>query len=637
MMQRRYIVGAFALGVAVLALPLLWSSDRNSQSNGMATASQEKNAKHQILQQDMLFTGRLFAMDSRRDLEIALTEWKQHSPEQMHAMADEFVQSHPHFVYMKWVDMGKSTEWVKGQLPKDESWQTNKRIKEYIQSAKTNVMKRQSYTSPDLMINGKSHVVMGIPSPHSDHGIIALINQHVVQTVRKHQQKNLRLVPYPAESKYRVKSVDSSSMRDVKVQGGEDNAGTSHYYQNEIVVRFRKDPETKQLQQMIKDTGCEHPRKLGYTYVFRSKWMSAERMEQYFSQFNPVYIEPHFLYMTNEKSSGASVPTSQLPLSTDTEGIGVAVEEPNDALYKAYQWNLPNIHTNRGWAMTKGQKDVIVAIVDTGVDLKHRDLQGKLLEGYNVFDPNIPPQDDVGHGTHVAGIIGATVNNGEGVAGMTWYNPLLPVKALDSSGSGTSYSVAEGIIWATDNGAKVINLSLGNYVDGAFLHDAVKYAYDRDVVLIAATGNDNTQRPGYPAAYPEVFAVSATDENQKRASFSNYGNYVDVVAPGASIASTYPSNQYAALSGTSMACPHVSALAALIRSVNPGLKNTEVYDIMRQSVVDLGSPGKDQYFGYGLVDVARALSMAEQGNTSLSLFPQNINRQLKLAIEQFFK
>ena len=173
------------------------------------------------------------------------------------------------------------------------------------------------------------------------------------------------------------------------------------------------------------------------------------------------------------------------------------------------------------------------------------------------------PDDDVGHGTHVSGIIGATVNNSEGVAGMSWYNKIMPVKVLDSSGAGSTYSVAQGIIWATDHGAKVINMSLGNYAQADFLHDAIKYAYEHDVVMIAASGNDNTDRPGYPAAYPEVFAVAATDSNKEKASFSNYGDYIDVAAPGDSIASTYPGSQYAALSGTSMASPHVAALSRL--------------------------------------------------------------------------
>jgi subtilisin family serine protease len=191
--------------------------------------------------------------------------------------------------------------------------------------------------------------------------------------------------------------------------------------------------------------------------------------------------------------------------------------------------------------------------------------------------------------------------------------------------------VAQGIIWAADHGAKVINMSLGNYADANFLHDAIKYAYDKDVVLIAASGNDNTEKPGYPAAYPEVFAVAAIDSKKSKASFSNYGEYIDVAAPGVSIASTYPKNQYAALSGTSMASPHVTALAALIRSVNPLLKNTEVMDIMRQTATDLGPEGKDNYFGHGQIDVVKALKAAEQSRGSLGFWYQWMNREWKQA------
>jgi type VII secretion-associated serine protease mycosin len=303
---------------------------------------------------------------------------------------------------------------------------------------------------------------------------------------------------------------------------------------------------------------------------------------------------------------------------------------PNDALYSRYQWNLPLIETLQGWNIARGSQDVKVAVVDTGVDLNHPDLKDNLLEGTNIVSKGgTPPQDDVGHGTHVAGIISALVNNNEGVAGMTWFNPILPIKVLDASGSGSTYAVAQGIIWAADHGAKVINLSLGNYADAQFLHDAIKYAYDKDVVLIAASGNDNTERPGYPAAYEEVFAVAATDAKKNKASFSNYGNYIDVAAPGVSIPSTYPDNQYAALSGTSMASPHVSALAALIRSANPLLKNTEVMEIMRKSASDIGEPGKDKYFGYGLIDVVKALEMADTSRNSLSYMPEWLSRQLE--------
>ncbi|MNI44762.1 Minor extracellular protease Epr precursor [compost metagenome] len=291
---------------------------------------------------------------------------------------------------------------------------------------------------------------------------------------------------------------------------------------------------------------------------------------------------------------------------------------PNDLLFSRYQWNLPVIETMEGWQVNRGAQDVIVAVVDTGVDLNHPDLVGQLLPGYNAVSENDQPNDDVGHGTHVTGVIAAAVNNNLGVAGMTWFNKVLPVKVLDQTGAGSTYAVAQGIIWAADHGAKVINMSLGNYADSEFLHDAVKYAYDKDIVLVAASGNDNTERPGFPAAYPEVLAVAATDANNEKASFSNYGDYIDVAAPGVSIASTYPDSQYAALSGTSMASPHVTALAALIRSTNPLLTNEQVYDLIRKSATDLGDKGKDNYFGYGLIDVVKAVKAAEQSKSTAS-------------------
>lgn len=307
---------------------------------------------------------------------------------------------------------------------------------------------------------------------------------------------------------------------------------------------------------------------------------------------------------------------------------------PNDALFAKYQWNISNINATTGWNISKGTEDVIIAVLDTGVQSDHPDLTNRLLEGYNVNDASTNSNDDFGHGTHVAGIIGATVNNNEGVAGVSWYNKILPVKVLNNNGAGSTYSVAQGIIWATDHGAKVINMSLGNYASADFLHEAIQYAYNHDVVLVAASGNDNTSRPGYPAAYPEVFAVGATSNNRQRAAFSNYGDYIDVVAPGDSIASTYIGGQYASLSGTSMASPHVAALAGLIRTLNPALTNIQVMEIMRQSANDLGDSGKDDYFGYGEIDAYRALTMAAAFEGTLQTYPQSVKHKLDRLINQ---
>jgi thermitase len=470
-------------------------------------------------------------------------------------------------------------------------------VKQQMEKAKTASIKGMEYHSSPLIIGGETYFVLGVPSNDKNTALVGVVHQQILGQVAAHQIKNLRIIPYPSSNHWKIESVDSNTLQNVKVNHPEDNEGTSHYHKNEVVVKFKQPPTDAQLQQIKNDIKAIRMQKLGYTYVFRADNMDAKQLMNYFQAWHVDYAEPHFLYMTNENTSNE-------------------VPAPNDLLYSKYQWNLPITETVVGWGVNKGSDKVIVGIVDTGVDVNHPDLQGRLLPGYNVVNPDAQPIDDVGHGTHVAGVISALVNNDEGIAGMTWYNPILPVKVLDETGAGNTYNVAQGIIWATDHGAKVINMSLGNYADANFLHDAIKYAYDKDVVLLAAAGNDNSENLSYPAAYPEVLAVAAVDANKKKAAFSNFGDYIGVTAPGVNIASTYPHNQYAALSGTSMASPHVTALAALIRSTNPALKNTEVMDIMRKSAEDLGAAGKDKYFGYGQIDVVKALQMA-QGNTAV--------------------
>ena len=209
--------------------------------------------------------------------------------------------------------------------------------------------------------------------------------------------------------------------------------------------------------------------KLDSTVVFRSNSMTTNELIQYFqNKENVEFAEPNFLYMQNQ--------------------IG-----PNDLLYiEQYQWNLPAIRAEVGWDLTRGKEDIVIAVVDTGVDLNHPDLKNRLTEGYNLIENNNYPDDDNGHGTHVAGIIAAETNNQEGTAGITWFNKIMPIKAMEAKGYGTSFDIAKGIIWAVDHGADVINLSLGNYQTSEMMKRAVDYAYKNDVVLIAAAGNDNS-------------------------------------------------------------------------------------------------------------------------------------------------
>lgn len=615
-MRRRIGIIAGLILLAILLIPRNTGEQREQPDETNLSAQQELNVKQALVTADVAETDALCRSQCALHLGHAADTLSQLTEtEDMTKKLAELQKSHPHMKRLLYIpatpEAGtEGQEIAVGEAPQD----VLDKASSYVEKAKEACANGENYQSPAIFTEAGPYFVMAVSDQSGS--LIGLVHQAILQQVEDHQTKNLRVVPYPAESNWKIQSVDTDTLQDVTVDHPEENEGTSHYHKNQVVVKFIGPPTEAELQQIQAEINGAPAQKLGYTYVFQSTNMEAQQLMEYFKKWQIQYAEPHYLYLTNEGEASWESTSTALT--------------PNDALYSRYQWNLPLIETLQGWEIGKGSQDIKVAVVDTGVDLDHPDLQGHLLEGFNVVsEGKALPYDDVGHGTHVAGVISAVVNNGEGVAGMTWHNPILPVKVLDASGSGSTYAVAQGIIWAADNGAKVINMSLGNYADAQFLHDAIKYAFEKDVVLIAASGNDNTERPGYPAAYDEVFAVAATDSNKNKASFSNYGDYIDVAAPGVNIPSTYPNNQYAALSGTSMASPHVSALAALIRSANPLLKNTEVMDIMRRSATDIGEPGKDKHFGYGLIDVVGALQMANEGRQSVSFFQEWLKRELE--------
>jgi serine protease len=217
--------------------------------------------------------------------------------------------------------------------------------------------------------------------------------------------------------------------------------------------------------------------------------------------------------------------------------------------------------------------------------------------------------DEDGHGTHVAGIIGATANNAAGIAGLARGVAILPVRVLDGNGSGWNSDIAKGIVYAADRGAAVINLSLGSTSASATVRDAVAYANSKGSVVVAAAGNSRSSGSptSYPAAFPNVIGVGATDSTNRVASFSNAGSYVDVAAPGVKILSTVPATGYANLSGTSMATPYVAAAAALLRAAKPAATTAQVAAALQSTAVDLGAAGRDNDFGYGLIDPQAAL------------------------------
>ena len=293
---------------------------------------------------------------------------------------------------------------------------------------------------------------------------------------------------------------------------------------------------------------------------------------------------------------------------------------PND-YYWSLQWGLSKISAPAGWDQHTGSPSIIVAVVDTGVDTAHPDLSGKIVAGYDYVNNDNDPMDDHGHGTHVAGISAASTNNGIGVAGVGWNVKIMPMKVLSGSGNGYDSWVASGIRGAVDRGAHVINLSLGGAGFSQTLKDATDYAISKNVVVVAASGNTGSATVNYPAGNPNVIGVGATDSSDKIASFSTYNSTVDVSAPGVNIASTYYNSgqhAYAYMSGTSMAAPHVAGLAGLVKSKWPAYTVSQVASRIQSYSDDKGSPGRDNYYGHGRINVQRALGSGASSNVSVS-------------------
>jgi len=293
-----------------------------------------------------------------------------------------------------------------------------------------------------------------------------------------------------------------------------------------------------------------------------------------------------------------------------------ALFTPNDPYYSRYQWGNWVMYADRVWDLTTGSRVVKVAIVDEGVDYTHPELTECFdpgTRGYDFVDDDDDPRPVNGsemHGTHVAGIIAAGNNNSVGIAG--WANvTLYSCRALNDSGSGFTSDIADGVRWAVDHGVRVINLSLGATSSSSVLQDAVTYAWNHGVLLIAASGNNGMRGVFFPGAYDQCVAVGAFDSTGGLAEFSNYGPELELVAPGVGILSTTPGNHYYFMDGTSMATPEVAGLSALLFSYRPGLSNRQVRAILDASAIDQGSAGRDEYYGYGLVNGFRALSLAQ--------------------------
>ena len=337
-------------------------------------------------------------------------------------------------------------------------------------------------------------------------------------------------------------------------------------------------------------------------------------------------------------------------------GLAEALLVPNDELYPN-QWDHDNqrqaiqygtgdlvgtvdcdIDTGeddegyQAWDITTGDSDIIIAIVDTGVDLDHPDLIDNIVPGYNFIDEDLPPDDVYDHGTPCAGIAAATMNNDIGIAGICAECSIMSVKVLDDQGYGDWAVIADGVVWASDNGANVISLSLGGGSSQEYFEDAINYVVANGSVAIAASGNINTEMDFWPASYEQCIAVGAMSPCCERKQGVNscdaepgwgstYGDQIDFMAPGVRIFSTAKRGGYwTEFNGTSSACPHVAGIVGLMLSLNPNLTPETIRDIIRESSDDIFDEGYDIETGYGKVNAYQALMLIpSSGDGDLNL------------------
>ncbi len=286
------------------------------------------------------------------------------------------------------------------------------------------------------------------------------------------------------------------------------------------------------------------------------------------------------------------------------------------------QWHLKKIEAYDAWDVTMGSSDIKVAVLDSGIDLDHEDLIGQVVAQADVVDNDGIAQDDNGHGTHVCGIIAAVADNGLGGAGVAPGVKLIVVDIFQETAGGweaTTTDNIEAIDFAIEQGADVINMSFGGNGDDELFEEAINGAVAAGAVCISAAGNNNNADAYYPSDYEACISVISTTSEDTRSSFSNYGSAKDISAPGSSIKATYFDGGYKTYSGTSMAAPVISGVAALMLSVNPSLTIEQIKQMLYGTAVDLGTEGKDDYFANGRVDASAAVAEAAGGSSVLDI------------------
>lgn len=403
--------------------------------------------------------------------------------------------------------------------------------------------------------------------------------------------------------------------------------GAMEFKAGEIIVKFKEGIPQANVQSVLlaEDLSVlDEPDKLGIMLLSVPEGQELEKIENL--KRNPLveYAEPNY---TVQVANPIAAEPHYSPLATS-----VIPDDPY------LQWNLPKIEAFAAWDITTGSEKVVIAFVDSGAALDHPELKDKLwtnqgeipgnkiddddnnfvddVHGWDFVNWDGEPQDDYGHGTFVAGIAAAETYNGILIAGVSWGAEIMAIKVLNREGRGYIHDINGGILYAADNGAKIINLSLSLYSPAysSAMQNVINYAYSKGALVVAGSGDPDRNKTippdayQYPAALNHVVSVAATDRYDERWSDSTYNDMVDVAAPGVGVYSFVPGEYYPRTwSSTGLAAAHVSGLAALIWSVNPNLTPDQVEGIITSTAVDLGEDGWDEYFGWGRIDAAAAV------------------------------
>ncbi|MCK8825834.1 S8 family peptidase [Fuchsiella alkaliacetigena] len=389
-------------------------------------------------------------------------------------------------------------------------------------------------------------------------------------------------------------NVPSTETQEATISSAADYQSEGEYVEDEVIVRFKDSAEIDELLNNYGLSLKNEIESLGVKLlkIEKDSYDLEELIAELEAEAEVEYAEPNWIAY-----------------------ISADEKHPENEEHYDKQWHYSAISLPYAWDITTGSDDVTVAVLDTGVDAEHPDLEELVIDGKNFTvdeddEDRNNPYDTDGHGTHVAGTIGAAANN-EGVVGVNWNVQIMPVKVLGDDGGGSNFDIAKGIEWATKNGADIINMSLGSVpipIPSKSQEDAINYAYNNGVTVIAASGNDENPEVTYPARYDNAIAVGSVDHEFDLSDFSNYGREIDFVAPGSNVFSTLPNEQYEIESGTSMAAPHVAGVAALILAENPNLNPDHVKEHLKLTAQNLGDRGWDFKYGHGVINAYAAVA-----------------------------